>query len=184
MKVGVPGTHLPCHLSLPLKTCFTLPPYHLGDLTTDCFSLQHPPISVCKVLRKGSPLLVTGFSCGWAGKESACNAGDLSSISGLGRSPGEGKGSPLQYSGLENSLGCKESDTTEGLSLSLVGYRSGHILLLSQLLWPGGGLIDQQPLWNKRESGKQWFPKGRASLLLNQRVLSIHDGCTAMSLCS
>jgi len=104
MKVGVPGTHLPCHLSLPLKTCFTLPPYHLGDLTTDCFSLQHPPISVCKVLRKGSPLLVTGFPCGWAGKESACNAGDLSSISGLGRSPGEGKGSPLQYSGLENSM--------------------------------------------------------------------------------
>ena len=38
------------------------------------------------------------------GKESACNAGDLSSIPGLGRSPGEGKGYPLQYSGLENSM--------------------------------------------------------------------------------
>ena len=41
-----------------------------------------------------------------AGKESACNAGDLGSIPGLGRSPGEGKGYPLQYSGLENSMDC------------------------------------------------------------------------------
>ena len=40
------------------------------------------------------------------GKESACNVGDLGSISGLGRSPGEGKGYPLQYSGLENSMDC------------------------------------------------------------------------------
>ena len=38
------------------------------------------------------------FTCSSAGKESACNAGDLGSIRGLGRSPGEGKGSPLQYS--------------------------------------------------------------------------------------
>ena len=36
----------------------------------------------------------------------ACNAGDLGSIPGLGRSPGEGKGYPLQYSGLENSMDC------------------------------------------------------------------------------
>ena len=40
------------------------------------------------------------------GKESACNAGDLGLIPGLGRSPGEGKGYPLQYSGLENSMDC------------------------------------------------------------------------------
>ena len=39
-----------------------------------------------------------------AGKESAHNAGDLGSILGLGRSPGEGKGYPLQYSDLENSM--------------------------------------------------------------------------------
>ena len=45
-----------------------------------------------------------GFPCGSAGKESACNVGDLGSIPGLGRSPGEGKGYPLQYSGLENSM--------------------------------------------------------------------------------
>ena len=39
-----------------------------------------------------------------AGKESTCNWGDLGSIPELGRSPGEGKGYPLQYSGLENSM--------------------------------------------------------------------------------
>ena len=43
---------------------------------------------------------------GSAGKESAWNVGDLGSVTGLGRSPGEGKGYPLQYSGLENSMDC------------------------------------------------------------------------------
>ena len=53
------------------------------------------------------PLLIfKGFPGGSDGKESACNAGDLGSIPGLGRSPGEGKGYPLQYSGLENSMDC------------------------------------------------------------------------------
>ena len=47
-----------------------------------------------------------GFPCGSAGKESTSNEGDLGSIPGLGRSPGEGKGYPLQYSGLENSMDC------------------------------------------------------------------------------
>ena len=66
-----------------------------------------------------------GFLCGSADKDSACNAGDLGSVLGLGRSPGEGKGYPLQYSGLENSMdsivhaGCKELDVTERLSLAM-----------------------------------------------------------------
>ena len=47
-----------------------------------------------------------GFPCGLADKESACSVGDLGLIPGLGRSPGEGKGYPLQYSGLENSMDC------------------------------------------------------------------------------
>ena len=64
-----------------------------------------------------------GFPSGSAGKESACNAGDLSLISWLGRSPGEGNGYPLQYSGLEKMDciihgGHKVSDTTEQLSVS------------------------------------------------------------------
>ena len=47
-----------------------------------------------------------GFPCGSAGKEFASNVGDLGSIPGLGRSPGEGKGYPLQYYGLENPTDC------------------------------------------------------------------------------
>ena len=47
-----------------------------------------------------------GFPGGSAGKEAACNAVDLGLIPGLGRSSGEGKGYPLQYSGLENSMNC------------------------------------------------------------------------------
>ena len=55
-----------------------------------------------------------GFPCGSAGKESTCSVGDLGLILGLVRSPGEGKGNPLQYSGLENSKGGhEESDATE-----------------------------------------------------------------------
>ena len=59
-----------------------------------------------------------GFPCGSAGKEFASNVGDLGSIPGLGRSPGEGKGYPLQNSGLENSMDCivhgvAELDLTE-----------------------------------------------------------------------
>ena len=46
----------------------------------------------------------TGFLGGSIGKESTCNAGDLGLIPGLGRSPGEGNGSPLQYSCLENPM--------------------------------------------------------------------------------
>ena len=60
------------------------------------------------------------FPGGSYGKESPCNVGDLSSIPGLGRSPGEGNGYPLQCSGLENSMDCiawdhKEPDPTEQL---------------------------------------------------------------------
>ena len=67
------------------------------------------------------------FPGGSDGEESACNVGDLGSIPRLGRSPGEGNGYPLQYSGLENSMdgivhGVTESDTTEQLSLI---YRNG-----------------------------------------------------------
>ena len=47
-----------------------------------------------------------GFPCGLAGQESACNAAELGSIPGLGRSPGEGNCYPLQYSDLENFMDC------------------------------------------------------------------------------
>ena len=72
---------------------------------------------------------IQGFPGGSHGKESACNAGYLDSIPGLGRSPGEGNGNPLQYSAWEIPwteepsglfvLGCKELDMTGRLTLSL-----------------------------------------------------------------
>ena len=54
-----------------------------------------------------------GFPGGSDGKVSACNVGDPSSIPGLGRSPGERKGYPLQYSGLENSMDCIDHGTAK-----------------------------------------------------------------------
>ena len=77
-----------------------------------------------------------GFPGGSAGKESACNVGHL------GRSPGEGKGYPLWYSGLENSMDCivheghKESDRTERLSLSLSTFFQG---------FPGDSAVKKLP---------------------------------------
>ena len=50
--------------------------------------------------------MTKGFPCGSAGKESPCSLGDLGLIPGLGGSPGERKGYPLQYSVLENSMDC------------------------------------------------------------------------------
>ena len=57
-----------------------------------------------------------GLPEGLDGKESACNAGDLASIPGLGRSPGRGNGNPPQYSCLENPHGQR----------SMVGYSPCH----------------------------------------------------------
>ena len=54
----------------------------------------------------GKIIIFVGFPGGSDGKESACNAGDMGSIPGLGRSSGERKGYPLHYSGLENSMDC------------------------------------------------------------------------------
>ena len=74
-----------------------------------------------------------GFSGSSDGKKPTCNAGDLGSIPGLGRSPREGKGYPLQlfwpgeFAGLYSPWGPKESDMTERLSLS--------DKLILQILW-------------------------------------------------
>ena len=75
-----------------------------------------------------------GFPGGLDGKESACSTGDLGSIPGLGRSPGEGNDNPHQYSCLENHMdrvawqaavhgAHKDSDTTEPLTLC---YNNNH----------------------------------------------------------
>ena len=62
-------------------------------------------IIVCVLFLEESKLQL-GFPHGSAGKEFTCNAGDLGSIPGSGRSAGDGKDYPLKYSGLENSMDC------------------------------------------------------------------------------
>ena len=70
-----------------------------------------------------------GFPCGLAGKESTRNAGDLGLVPGLGRSPGEGKGYPLQYSDVENSMDCivhgvtKSRTRLSGFHFHATGWR-------------------------------------------------------------
>ena len=71
-----------------------------------------------------------GFLDSSSVKESACNAGDPGSIPGLGRSPGEGKGYPLQYSSLENSMDC----IVHGVAKSWIGLRDFHFHFKVQLL--------------------------------------------------
>ena len=76
-----------------------------------------------------------GFPCGSAGKESACNAGDLGSTPGLGRSPGEGKGYSPQYSGMENSMDCivhrVTKSWTQQLSLLLSCMFTEHCVVVA-----------------------------------------------------
>ena len=94
-----------------------------------------------------------GFPGGSAGKGYACNVGDLGLIPGLGRSPGEGKGYPLQHSGLENSTDCIVHGVAKSrtrlsnftfmslsvlfLTLSIIILRLSHysFLWLSSILW-------------------------------------------------
>ena len=69
------------------------------------------------------------------GQEFACNAGDLGSIPGLGRSPGEGEGYLLQYSGLENSMDC----IVHGVTKSQTQLSDFHFHFFSVSKGFGGG---------------------------------------------
>ena len=91
----------------------------------------------------GPPILLfkywisQGFSGGSDSKESACNAGDLGSIPGLGRSPGEGNGYPFQYSCLENSMdrGVQQA-TVHGVTKSQTQLSDYHFhFSLGVILW-------------------------------------------------
>ena len=85
------------------------PDSSVGQLVKNSPAVQETPFRfwVRKIWRRDRLLtpVFLGLPCDSAGKESACNMGDLGSILGLGRS-GEGKGYPLQYSGLVNSMDC------------------------------------------------------------------------------
>ena len=79
-----------------------------------------------KSFDKIQPLFIInwGFSDSSVGKESTWNAGNPGSIPELGRSPGEGKGHPLQYSGLENFMDC----TVHGVTRSLTQLSNFYLL--------------------------------------------------------
>ena len=83
----------PCPL-LYFIEWFLLPPEFLGAHGPDSSKLYEQPWSLWS------------FPCSSVGNESASNAGDLGSVPGLGRSPGEGNGNPLEYSCLENPMDC------------------------------------------------------------------------------
>ena len=88
-----------------LKTLASL----IAQLVKNLPAMQETPVQFLgweDLLEKGrlpTPVFL-GFPCGSGGKASAYNVGDQGSNPGLGRSPGEGKGYPLQYSGLESSM--------------------------------------------------------------------------------
>ena len=115
-----PSIYPPIHLSLHLFKQPSMPAFihlfhqlHIHSFMYLSISIQSQGrrpwfdswVRKIRWRRDRPPTLVfLGFPGGLAGKESACNVGDLGSIPGLGRSPGEGKGCPLQYSVLENSM--------------------------------------------------------------------------------
>ena len=107
---------------------------------------------------------ILGFPGGSAGKESTCHAGDLGSIPRLGRSPGEGKGYPLQYSGLENS--------TDYIIHGVTNLCSTTALWCSGPLWK----IPHEPASSLRAifqlpGGPRWsILKGRGSPILGGAV--------------
>ena len=96
--------------------------------------------------------------CGSDDKESTCNAGDLGSIPGLGRSPGEGKGYPLQYSGLENPMDY----IVHGVTKSCTQLSDFHFTWLHKeyptwhMVWPEKKKKDKQALVRMWENWNSW----------------------------
>ena len=117
-----------------------------------------------------------GFPCGSAGKEFACNVGDPGSISGLGRSPGEGKGYPLQYSGLENSM----DSIVHGVSKSPTPLSDFHFhipwsMYLKGTAWGQGGELEAVTVVYERSweaKPRQW--KGA------ERIVLVAESCLTL----
>ena len=99
-----------------------------------------------------------GFPCVSTGKESACNVGDLGSIPELERSPGEGKGYPLQYCGLENSMDC----IVHGVAKSWTRLSDFHFHLGVRWGFPGGSEVKNLPVIageHRRRRFDRWVEK-------------------------
>ena len=108
-----------------------------------------------------------------AGKESVCNAGDLGSIPGLGRSPGEGNSYPLQYSGLENSMDC----IVHGVANSQTPLSDFHFHFIEECL-----SFNYFP-----KSNRGWMIESRISKPSPTTIIKLsedHESNTAQSLVS
>ena len=100
---------VPILVGIPLESNIIIPTSLIRHIRLSDLLWTQIKIRVCGPQAPDSFIVNShelSFFCGSAGKESTCHAGDLGSITGLGRSPGEGKVYPLQYSGLENSMDC------------------------------------------------------------------------------
>ena len=153
--ISTSGSHGECVLSIPqtlgsagLEEETSISRYNRTPIShnmaaTQALGLQCVWGPATKQKRETPSFLVIdpGFPCSSVGKESACNAGDLGLIPGLGRSPGEGNGNPLQYSCLENpkdkaawQATVQETDswtlswtpTSKGSQESVTTYRLNH----------------------------------------------------------
>ena len=122
--------------------------------------------------------LLRGFPCGSAGKETTCNAGDLGSIPGLGRSLGwEGKGYPLWYSGLENFMDC----IVHGVTMSLTQLSDFHFHFSCWVLSDLFDCQDPLPMGFSRQDILEWvaipflrgssYPGLNPCLLLGRQIL-------------
>ena len=108
------------------------------------------------------------FPGGSAGKESACNVGDLDSIPGLGTSPGAGHGNPLWYSGLENFMDCmfhgvaksctRLSDSLSPSSIHGCTIRSGYFLCFFGLFFLQACMVFSQPYSDSTQLKAQASP--------------------------
>ena len=117
------------------------------------------------------------FPCGSAGKESACNTGDLYSIPGLGRSLGEWNGYPLQYSGLKNSGILENSmDHKSRFGLSPL-YSKDYALFYSVF----DGWMASLTRWVWASSGSWWWT-GKPGVLQSMRLQRVgHDWETELN---
>ena len=103
--------------------------------------------------RLSTPVFL-GFPCGSPSKESACNAGDLGSTPGLGRSPAEGKGCSLQYSVLENAMDC----IVHGVAKSLTGLSDFRFHSVSRPeIKPMPDAAEAPNHWTNREFPESFF---------------------------
>ena len=109
---------------LPLKSPLSYPIWSASDQS-----------EVSLILWTPLPVFL-GFPDSSAGKESACNAGDLGLIPTLGRFPGEGNGYPLQCSGLENSIDCVARGVAEARPSDSLSW---YLVRAGVCVWGGGG---------------------------------------------